>query len=117
VPGALSVSPKRFAVSSKRTALVARAKKGATIHYTLSEPARVTLTIELVTKKKRKIVLKSKGTLLRSGQSGANQLAFSGRIGSKKLSAGSYEIVATAVDAAGNRTAKPKTARFTIVRR
>jgi WD40-like Beta Propeller Repeat len=113
----LAVTPKRFAVSSKRTAVSAKAKKGAAIRYVLSEPARVSLKIELVTKKKRKVVLKSKGTLVRSGQSGANALAFSGRIGSKKLSAGSYEIVATAVDAAGNRTAKPKTATFTIVRR
>jgi hypothetical protein len=32
-------------------------------------------------------------------------------------SAGKYEIVATAVDAAGNRTPKPRTATFTIVRR
>jgi hypothetical protein len=115
--GTLSVSPKRFAVSSKRTPVAARAKKGATVRYVLSEPSRVTLAIELVTKKKHRTVLKKKGTLIRSGQSGANQLAFSGRIGSRKLPAGKYEIVATAVDAAGNRTPKPRTATFTIVRR
>jgi hypothetical protein len=117
VIGALRVSPKRFAVSRKRTAISkAHAHQGATVRYTLSEPARVTFTVQLVTKRRHHTVLKVKGTLIRSGVSGANQLAFSGRIGSRKLAAGSYRLVAKATDAAGNR-GRAKTATFTIARR
>jgi hypothetical protein len=118
VIGALSVSPKRFAVSRKRTAISAKAHahQGATVRYTLSEPARVTFTVQLVAKHKRRTVLKVKGTLTRSGVSGANQLAFSGRIGSRKLAAGTYRLVAKATDAAGNR-GRTRTATFTIARR
>jgi hypothetical protein len=133
VLGSLSISPKRFAVGKSSTALSARKKrapKGATVRYTLSEPARVSFAVERFTKGHKKgRACKAKGhgrpcvlivrmaTITRAGLSGANQLAFSGRLGSRKLSSGSYRLVVQAVDAAGNRTAKAQTVKFTIVRR
>jgi len=133
--GALTIQPKRFAVASKATAVRARKRspQGAMVRYTLSEPGRVTFTVQRATKgrkKGRRCVKPTKrlkharpcarylgaGTLIRSGQSGANQLGFSGRIGRRKLSPGSYRMVIRAVDAAGNRS-KVKSVRFTIVRR
>jgi hypothetical protein len=130
--GVLRISPKRFAVSKKATALSARKKRtpqGAIVRYTLSEPARVSFVVEQSLKGHRKgrackrhgrgkrcTLIVRKATLTRSGQSGANQLGFSGRLGSRKLSPGSYELVVRAVDAAGNRSGT-KTVSFTIVRR
>ena len=130
--GVLSISPKRFAVSKKATALSARKKRthqGATIRYTLSEPARVSFVVEQSIKGhkkgrackrhgrgKRCTLIVSKATLTRSGQSGANQLGFSGRLGRRRLSAGSYKLVVRAVDAAGNRSGA-KTVSFKIVSR
>lgn len=132
VLGTLSIMPKRFAVGKASTALSARKKRrtpqGAMVRYTLSEPARVSFTVERLRKGHKKgRVCKAKGpgrpcvllvrqaTLTRTGISGANQLAFSGRLGRRKMSPGSYELVVQAVDPAGNRSAK-KTVRFTIVR-
>jgi hypothetical protein len=130
--GVLRISPKRFAVSKKATALSARKKRtpqGAMVRYTLSEPARVSFVVEQSLKGHRKgrackrhgrgkrcTLIVRKATLTRSGQSGANQLGFSGRLGSRKLSPGSYKLVVRAVDAAGNRSGT-KTVSFTIVRR
>jgi hypothetical protein len=99
------------------------------VRYTLSEPARVTFLVEQSIKGHRKgrackrhghgkacVLIVRKATLTRSGVSGANQLGFSGRLGSRKLSPGSYKLVVRAVDAAGNR-GRTKTVSFTIVRR
>jgi hypothetical protein len=130
--GALSISPKRFAASKKATALSARKKKhspqGGMVRYTLSEPARVSFVVEQSIKGHKKghackrgghgkacVLLVRKGTLTRTGVSGANQLAFSGRVGRRKLPAGTYKLVVRAVDAAGNRSGS-KTVSFTIVR-
>ena len=132
VLGSLSIRPKRFAVAKSSTALSARKKRspqGATIRYTLSEPARVSFVVERSIKGHKKgrackrsgrgrpcVLLVRMATLTRSGLSGSNQLAFSGRLGSRKLSPGSYKLVVSAVDAAGNRSAT-KTVSFTIVSR
>ena len=50
-----------------------------------------------------------------AGKKGANTVHFTGRIGGKKLSAGSYRITGVPTDAAGN-TGKPVTATFRIKR-
>jgi hypothetical protein len=47
---------------------------------------------------------------------GANKVAFTGRLGKRKLTPGRYRATVGAVDAAGNR-AKPKRVSFRIVRR
>jgi hypothetical protein len=133
--GALTITPKRFAVAKASTAVSARRTRvheGATIRYTLSEPARVTLTVELATNGRSKgrrcvtpagelrtarhcVVLHTKGRLTRTGVSGVNQVGFSGRLGHRKLAPGSYRLVMRATDAAGNH-GTAKTLRFTIVK-
>jgi hypothetical protein len=45
---------------------------------------------------------------------GAVKLAFSGRIGTRRLLPGRYRFVVNAIDAAGNRSA-PRTISFTIL--
>jgi hypothetical protein len=127
----LKASPATFHVSSKSTAVSAKKKKvpkGTKIRFTLSEAAKVSLKIErrstghrkgkkcLAKRRtgKRCAIYTSKGTLRRSGRSGSNSVAFSGRIGKKKLPKGSYRITATATDAAGNKSRK-KTATFKVV--
>jgi Tol biopolymer transport system component len=125
----LTVSPATFRVSAKATAISAKqVRKGARIKFTLSEAAKVSLKIERKGKGRRKgskcvarrqtgkrcTLYTSKGTLRRGGTAGANTVAFSGRIGSKKLAKGRYRITATATDAAGNK-AKKKTVSFRIV--
>jgi hypothetical protein len=135
VIGALTMRPSRFAVARAATPMSAkkrrRSPQGSTVRYTLSEPATVTLTVEQSLKghrkgrrcgKWRKRHARAgkrgvkKGALTRSGQSGANQLGFSGRLGRKKLSPGSYSLVVRGTDAAGNRS-RAETVRFTILRR
>ncbi|MDQ6803549.1 MAG: hypothetical protein M3065_00985 [Actinomycetota bacterium] len=108
-------------------------KKGTTLRYTLSEAGTVRITISqrlagrrngkrcvAPTRKLRKAKkctrVLNRGTLTRVSHVGANSVAFSGRIGSKKLSPGSYLATLVATDAAKN-SSTPKTISFTIVRR
>lgn len=106
----VSLTAKRFTVAGARTAVAAKAKarkRGTTVRYTLSEQAKVTLTITSAGRKK------AVATLRRQGKRGANRVAFSGRVGNKPLAAGRYTLTLTATDAAGNRAAA-KTLRFRI---
>jgi hypothetical protein len=100
-----------FAVARAATPRAARAKRGTSLRYTLSENARVALKIQ----RKGRTRYRSVGTLRRAGVKGANRIRFSGRIGRQALHPGRYRIVATAIDAAGNRSA-PKIARLRILR-
>jgi hypothetical protein len=96
----ISLSARRFAVGRTRTATAARAlPRGTTLRYTLSERAAVTIAI---TRAGRSAAVR---TLTRRGVSGANRVAFSGRIGRKALASGRYVLTLRAVDAAGNRGA------------
>jgi hypothetical protein len=56
-----------------------------------------------------------RGTLQRTGASGANRVAFTGRIGSAPLRPGAHRVVVRARDAAGNAS-QPRSAAFTILR-
>jgi hypothetical protein len=56
------------------------------------------------------------GKLTRSGVAGKNKLAFSGRLGRKALKPGTYRATLTAVDAAGNKSAR-RTVSFKVVRK
>jgi hypothetical protein len=132
----VSLSRSVFAVGSKGTAVSARArrhKRGTTFRFTLSEPATVKIAIKRATPGRRKgkrcvkptrKLRKAKRctrfvavrTLSRVGKAGPNKVAFSGRIGTKKLRPGRYRAVLRAKDGAGNAsTAKRLT--FRIVRR
>jgi streptogramin lyase len=111
-------------------------KTGTTIRYTLSEKATVKLRIERKlsgrrvkkgkkricakptrkNRKKRKCTrFKLAGTLTRSSKQGKNRVKFTGRIGRKALKVGSYRLVITAIDPAGNKS-KAKTLSFRVVK-
>ncbi len=137
------LSRKRFRVGRKPTPLAARrkrrAKAGTTVRYRLSENATVTFTIERTlpgrlkrVRGKRRCVkptpklvrAKAKrckrhrpaGKLTRQGTSGPNKLAFSGRVGTRKLRPGRHRLTLQATDLAGNRSRATRN-NFTIVRR
>jgi hypothetical protein len=101
-----------FALGRAATPSAARAPRGTSFRYSLSEPARVTVTIQRrVAGGRRRTV----GTLRRSGAAGPNRLRFSGRVGRRALRPGRYQALIRATDAAGNRSAR-SSVRFRIVR-
>ena len=128
---------KKFAVDRKGPAeaavRTAAAKKGTTFVYSLSEPARVVITIESKQKgrkvgrscrkpsrsnRKRKRCIRwvRTGAFAHQSAAGANTKRFSGRIGRKALKPGSYRASLVATDAAGNASAA-KRLTFKVVRR
>lgn len=128
----------RFRVSAKPTATSAAARRptptGTSFRFTLSERATVRFTIEKVlagrrsgarcVKPTRKLAKRKRcdrygaGASLtrRSLATGARSVAFSGRIGRKRLTAGRYRLTVLATDPAGNRSAVRRTT-FTVVTR
>lgn len=116
-------TPARFAVGH-----------GTHFRYTLSENARITITLKRVLTGRRvaagKCVKPSKrlahakrctryrtaAHLYTDGQGGANSTPFTGRIGKKALRPGRYRALIAATDPAGNRSLR-KSRRFRIVRR
>ena len=124
---------KRFAVAKKRTALVSRrAKRGSTFLFTLSENARTSIAIARARPGRRsgkRCVKPRKGLKRRctrytvrvdadahEDEAGREQVAFTGRLGTRKLKPGRYRATVGAVDAAGNR-AKARRVTFRMVRR
>jgi hypothetical protein len=75
---------------------------GTTLRLTVSEPARIRLTVRR--RSGRKLVA-VKGSVSRQGRLGRNTVRFTGRIAGKRLAAGRYVLAVVAVDAAGNRSA------------
>ncbi len=128
----LRASPSSFRAQPKGSALK---KKGAPIGtkltFTLNESATVKLTFSLdvpgrVSKGKcaaaTKADAKSRpctravpaGSTSIHGKKGANQVPFSGRIGSRALKPGKYTATTVATDSAGS--SKPQTLNFTIAK-
>lgn len=138
----VKLTRKKFRVSGKKTAKVAAKKgkkkrkkspKGTKVKFTVSVDSSVTMVIEQKTKgrkvkgkcrkAKRKFRKRKKcnrfvkaGKFVRKNQqAGARTVAFSGRIGKKKLKPGKYRIRVTAYNSAGasNKVYRP----FRVVRR
>lgn len=65
---------------------------------------------------RRCTVLTRVGTFSRSLPAGISRIAFSRRLGTRKLKPGAYRLVLVARDAAGNRSPK-RTLRFQILKR
>jgi hypothetical protein len=107
VVSGFTASNRAFAVGSARSALAAFVR-GTTLRYSVSEAARVTVTIRHARDGR------VSGKLTRSAAKGRNAIQFSGRLGKRALRAGRYVAVLTATDAAGNRSA-PKQIAFRIV--
>jgi hypothetical protein len=129
----LRVTPSRFRVGPAATPLAARrAKRGAFIRYTLSEPATVNASIRRPFTGRRangRCVPATRalrrrpscrgetpiGTLTRTNAKGLASIAFSGRLARRALPPGRYNLTARATDAAGNRS-RAATAAFTILK-
>ena len=132
VVGRVGVKPTTFAARSRGGSVAARAKLGTKISYRLSEAAAVSFGIEArkagrrVGKKcrkptkrnrsRRKCDLRLKGSFRHNGKAGKNSFTFTGRLRSRKLKSGRYNLVATATDSAGNKS-RIKRARFRVVKR
>ena len=134
----LAMSRKRFRVGSAATPVAAGSRRrrtpaGTRFRWRLSEAATVTLRIERKlagrrsgrrcvkptkrNRRARKCTRWSRaGTLTRKAAAGAGGTSFSGRIGRKKLPAGSYQAVVSSKDAAGNAS-RSRTVAFKIVKR
>lgn len=130
-----SLSASMFRVGSGATAVSAQRRRpaGTTIRYSVSEASRVTFAIARRTtgrrvgsrcvrstrrnRSRRKCTRFVAGrTLTRRAPAGANQLRFTGRVGTRKLGVGRYRFAIVATDAAGNRS-RPRLLPFRIVRR
>jgi hypothetical protein len=131
---ALSLSRTAFVAANFGPSAVAAAKVGTTISYRVSEAARVTFTVERpkpgirrggrCVKRTRKAPanakkctrwVKVKGSFAQDASAGTNRIRFMGRLRGRALRRGSYRLVVTAKDAAGNTTAKPARRGFRIV--
>jgi hypothetical protein len=128
-----TASPRMFRAGSSATPVTARAKKGTTFKFSLSEDSAVSINIARAqpgkrsgkrcvkpTKKlshaKRCQRLVSRGTLHRTLVAGKRSVRFTGRIGNKKLAPGRYVATITAADKAGHKSRK-KTVKLRVVRR
>ena len=134
-----SLTHPRFRVGRTPTATTAAKRRripaGTRIRFVISEPANVTIRIErrLPGRRARRhdkptcvhptrdlrhhprcARYRHAGTLIRTRPTGRTSIAFSGRIGHRKLPPGHYRLRITALDDAGNRS-KTKTLPFTII--
>jgi|tagenome__1003787_1003787.scaffolds.fasta_scaffold20929781_1 uncharacterized repeat protein (TIGR01451 family) len=131
-----SLNRTRFAVGPAATPVAAGSKatkRGATIRYSVSEPATAMLRIKRLrpgrrnrgrcvreTPRLRRKPRCTRATAVstltrRHTRAGLQKVAFSGRIGRRALARGKYQVVIGARDAAGN-SARPRTLKFQIVR-
>jgi hypothetical protein len=97
-----------------RLATVSRAKPpvGTTFYFSLNEQA--TVTFSFIRRLRGRTV--TAGKLIFKGHSGANRVAFQGRLSAKKtLGPGRYTLVIAATDSAGTHSA-PKSLGFTIAK-
>jgi Tol biopolymer transport system component len=118
----VKLTHKKFRVAKGRTALAARRKpriaRGTVLRFTSSEASRLSVVVERVQKARRKgrKVLRTRkvATLTRTIKAGAGRVSFTGRLGKRRLAAGTYRLTLTARDSAGN-VSKPVSLTFTIV--
>lgn len=104
-----------------------------TIHYKLSEDAKVSFTVQLKLKgrrlgksckrltkanahKRKCALLKDRGSFSAQGEAGKNKVRLPRRLNGKPLRPGSYRVTAIATDSAGGVSA-PKGASFVVAKR
>jgi hypothetical protein len=108
-----SLTHPRFRVAAAGRAHAARrrhAPVGTVLRYTLSEAARVVVTIRRASARGTAL-----GTLVAQTAAGARRLAFSGRLHRRALRPGRYRMSIVATDAAGNAS-RPVAVAFRVVR-
>jgi hypothetical protein len=123
-----SAFPATFLAARKGPSIVtASGGLGTTVSYTLSEDASLTFAVERAkagrrvkgrcrkatpeNRRAKRCDLRLKGSFKHQGKAGQNSFKFTGRLSQKTLRAGSYRLVAAAIDRAGN---KSKRARLTF---
>jgi hypothetical protein len=84
--------------------------------YTVSEKARVTITLQRRVKKGRKFRYKRAGRLAQRAKKGRNHKRLKGKIGKRRLRAGRYRATLVAKDSSG-AVSKPVRVKFRVVRR
>jgi hypothetical protein len=112
----------RFAMTNSVFAPVAlraaarprRPKRGTTFRYTLSEPARITITIDRRLRGRRARYRRA-GRLTAQKLAGRRSTRFSGRLRGRPLRPGRYRARIVAVDSLGARS-KPRRLLFRMVR-
>jgi len=86
---------------------------GTTLGLTLSEPARLVLTVQ---RRSGRRLVRVRGTVATRRAAGRVTVRFSGRVGSRRLSPGRHVLTLVAIDAAGNRS-KAVRRSFSILHR
>lgn len=129
------LSRTRFRVGSKRTALSARVRSGATLSVKVSEAAQLTVTVDRERPGRRStakghrcirvshkpdkhacIAYMHDATLRRTvKRAGTTRVAITGRLGHTRLAVGRHRLTLQARDAAGNRS-RTVTLRVEVVR-
>jgi PKD domain len=111
----LTLTPRRFRLGSRLPRLTASARTGATIRFSLSEPATVTLRFFRLVPGRGYVRLRPSIGL--RGRQGANVVRFEGRLSRRRaLRPGRYRVTVFARDAAG-RQARSRAAPFVLLRR
>jgi hypothetical protein len=112
----LKLRPAAFRAARKGTS-VARAATGTTIRYSVSEASTTTFTVdrEAVGLSRGRKFIPHHGNFTHQGVVGTNHFHFTGRIGGRALSPGSYRLNATPKSATGH-VGKTKQTPFRIVR-
>jgi hypothetical protein len=105
----IGISNRRWRAGTK-AASISRTPVGTTISFKLSEAARATITF------KRKKGGKRAGSIAVAAKRGKNKVRFQGLLSkTKRLGPGSYRLVVSARDAAGNQSKPKRGPNFTIV--
>jgi hypothetical protein len=98
----VSLSRKKFKVKTKATQLRVDTDEMGTLEIVFDQ---------LVKKHKKRL----KGTLIKSLPAGISRIDFNGKVASKKLKPGRYQLTLTVTDSSGNKSA-PKTLKFTVTK-
>jgi hypothetical protein len=110
-PGAGDKAPLLSKVSLTRKRF--RVRRAATaFRFKLSENARVRISISRKVDGKQR----ARGKLARTGRSGRNRVAFSGRLRKRALKPGRYVAVVRATDSSG-QVSRKRTVKFTVLSR
>jgi Zn-dependent alcohol dehydrogenase len=114
VVSAMRCTPSTFRVSARATAITA-AHAGSVLRFSLSRAATVKIVVQRRKKVGRVFRWVRAGTLTRRrGRAGANQVAFSGRIGRRALASGRYRATLTATGL-NRRVSQAKRRSFLVV--
>ena len=90
--------------------------EGKAFRFDLSEPARVTLTVERAVRNRRSKATRfaPSGGFAKSSAAGTNSIKVPTRVGKRRLRPGRYRATLIATDAAGN-SSHPKRVAFVIL--